>query len=80
MLISQHAVELRNGTGRFTFGLSDRGDQFFLRATTDSSGAQSFVYGTAVRNFDGSITYTSAGSFGGTKIVLRPGDGTGEAA
>jgi len=45
-------------TGRFTFGLSDRGDQFFLRASTDATGAQTFKYGTAVRNFDGSITYT----------------------
>jgi hypothetical protein len=48
-------------TGQFTFGLSDRGDQFFLRASTHASGVQTFKYGTAVRNFDGSITYTDAG-------------------
>jgi hypothetical protein len=48
-------------TGQFTFGLSDRGDQFFLRASTDASGVQTFKYGAAVRNFDGSITYTDAG-------------------
>ena len=49
-------------TGQFTFGLSDRGDQFFLRAGTDANGVQTFVYGTAVRNFDGSITYTDVGA------------------
>src|SRR5207237_7455387 len=49
-------------TGEYTFGVSDRGDGFFFRATTDSSGAQTFVYGTAKRNFDGSITYTDKGA------------------
>ena len=51
-------------TGDITFGLSDRGDQFYLKASTDpSSGSiQSFVYGTAVRNPDGSITYTDKGA------------------
>ncbi len=36
-------------TGDYNFGLSDRGDQFFLRATTDATGNQAFVYGTAAR-------------------------------
>ena len=36
-------------TGDYNFGLSDRGDQFFLRAAADFTGAQSFVYGTASR-------------------------------
>src|SRR5262249_52019235 len=49
-------------TGEYTFGISDRGDQFFVRATTDAAGAQTFVYGTATRNFDGSITYTDKGN------------------
>jgi len=49
-------------TGEYTFGISDRGDQFFVQATTDASGAQTFVYGTATRNFDGTITYTNAGN------------------
>jgi hypothetical protein len=49
-------------TGEYTFGVSDRGDQFFVRATTDTTGAQTFVYGTAKRNFDGSITYTDVGN------------------
>jgi hypothetical protein len=48
-------------TLEYTFGVSDRGDQFFVRATTDSSGGQTFTYGKAVRNFDGSITYTDVG-------------------
>lgn len=51
-------------TGDYTFGLSDRGDQFYLKATTDpSSGAvQTFKYGTAVRTSGGSITYTDVGN------------------
>ena len=44
-------------TNEYTFGVSDRGDGFFVRATTDPSGAQTFVYGTAKRNYNGSITY-----------------------
>src|SRR5438309_3189133 len=49
-------------TYEYTFGVSDRGDQFFVRATTDTAGAQTFVYGKAQRNFDGSITYTDLGT------------------
>jgi hypothetical protein len=49
-------------TGDYSFAISDRGDQFFLRAATDASGAQTFVYGTAVRNSDGSLTYTVKGN------------------
>jgi hypothetical protein len=48
--------------GEYTFGVSDRGDQFFVRAATDASGAQTFFYGTATRNFDASITYTDKGT------------------
>ncbi|HMF56841.1 MAG TPA: DUF4214 domain-containing protein, partial [Pyrinomonadaceae bacterium] len=50
-------------TGDYSFGLSDRGDQFYVKATTDpNSGAvQSFVYGKAVRTSSGSITYTDLG-------------------
>ncbi len=50
------------GQGGYTFGLSDRGDQFFLRESTDAGSGQTFVYGTAVRNSDGSITYTDVGA------------------
>jgi hypothetical protein len=49
-------------TNEYTFGVSDRGDGFFVRATTDPSGAPQFTYGTAKRNYDGSITYTDKGS------------------
>ncbi|HET6654799.1 MAG TPA: hypothetical protein VFH57_01010 [Gammaproteobacteria bacterium] len=48
-------------TGQYTFGVSDRGDQFFVEASTDATGVQSFTYGTAVRESDGSITYTTRG-------------------
>jgi hypothetical protein len=49
-------------TGEYSFGLSDRGDQFFVRASTDAAGGKIFTYGTAVRNSDGSITYTTRGN------------------
>ncbi|MDD5542571.1 MAG: PPC domain-containing protein, partial [Acidobacteriia bacterium] len=42
-------------------GLADRGDQFFLQASTETQ-TPSFTYGTAVRNSDGSTTYTTRGS------------------
>ncbi len=48
-------------TGGFSFGLSDRADQFFVRAATDTLGTQTFKWGTATRNFDGSIAYTDRG-------------------
>lgn len=48
--------------GDYSFGLSDRGDQFFVRASTDTNPAGNFTFGTAVRNSDGSITYTSRGA------------------
>lgn len=49
-------------TGEYTFGLSDRGDQFWVRASTDPTQASVFSFGTAVRNSDGSITYTRRGA------------------
>jgi PKD repeat protein/subtilisin-like proprotein convertase family protein len=53
-------------TGDYNFGLSDRGDQFFLRAATDTTGAVSYVYGTAARRHfvaggGGGIDYTDVG-------------------
>jgi uncharacterized repeat protein (TIGR01451 family) len=48
-------------TGDYSFGLSDRGDQFFLRASTDPMLSQ-FSFGTAVRNSDGSMSYVTRGS------------------
>lgn len=51
-------------TGDYSFGLSDRGDQFFVRATTDALGARTFTYGTAVREHQhrGLIAYTDRGT------------------
>ena len=49
-------------TGQYTFGISDDGDQFYLQANTNDDGVQSFEYGKAVRNPDGSITYTPIGA------------------
>jgi hypothetical protein len=48
--------------GDYTFGLSDRGDQFFVRASTDATGTPSYSFGTAVRNSDGTLTYTTQGA------------------
>src|ERR1700687_4993072 len=48
-------------TGQYSFGLSDRGDQFYVRASSDPA-VPTFSYGTAVRNSDGSITYTQRGT------------------
>src|SRR5204862_7954304 len=45
----------------YSKGLSDDGDQFFVQASTDSSGVPSYKYGTTVRNFDGSTTDTIVG-------------------
>ncbi len=49
-------------TGLFSFGLADRGDQFFMLAQTDAAGAQTYRYGTAVRNGNGGLTYTDRGA------------------
>ena len=53
-------------TGDYSFGLSDRGDQFFLRASTDPTQPSQFSYGTAVRNSDGSLSYTRIGAATGS--------------
>ena len=58
-------------TGDYNFGLSDRGDQFFLRAQTDLTGAASFVYGTAARRHfvaggGGGFDYTDRGAATGS--------------
>jgi hypothetical protein len=58
-------------TGDYNLGLSDRGDQFFLRAQTDLTGAASFVYGTAARRHfvaggGGGFDYTDRGAATGS--------------
>ena len=45
----------------YSKGLSDDGDQFFVQASTDSTGVPSYKYGTTVRNFGGSTTDTVVG-------------------
>ena len=57
---SPHSVLSDDGT--YTYGTSDHGDQFYLQAVTDASGAATYTYGTVVRNSDGSLTYTSVGN------------------
>lgn len=48
-------------TGDYSFGLSDRGDQFFLLASTDPSSQFPFSYGTATRLSTGAMAYTIQG-------------------
>ena len=48
-------------TGDYTFGLSDRGDQFFLSVTTSAANVPTYRYGSAVRESSGAITYTNKG-------------------
>ncbi|HYN86444.1 MAG TPA: Calx-beta domain-containing protein [Pyrinomonadaceae bacterium] len=48
--------------GDYSFAVSDLGDQFYVRANTDTGPAGTFTFGTAVRNPDGSITYTERGA------------------
>ncbi len=49
-------------TGLFSFATTDRGDQFFLLAQTDGAGAQTYRFGTAIRNGNGGMTYTDRGA------------------
>jgi len=43
-------------------GVSDRGDQWWVAANTDANGNRTFTYGSATRNGDGSLTYTTLGN------------------
>ena len=49
-------------TGLFSFATADRGDQFYLLAQTDGAGAQTYRYGSAIRNGNGGMTYTDRGA------------------
>jgi hypothetical protein len=53
-------------TKDYAKGSSDTGDQFYLKATTDAAGAKTYEWGTAVRNHDGSLTYTKRGAAEGS--------------
>src|SRR5882724_11752171 len=62
-------------TGDYNLGLSDRGDQFFLRASTDAAGNPSFIYGTATRRHfvaggGGGFDYTDIGTADNGSIDL----------
>jgi Bacterial pre-peptidase C-terminal domain len=50
-----------NFTANAAAGLVDRGDQLFLRASTDTV-TPTFTFGTTARNSDGSLTNTTRGS------------------
>lgn len=60
-----HAMPSRDK--KFSCGLSDFGDQFYLKAATDQNGNPIFTWGTGVRNPDGSLTYTQRGA--GTGLI-----------
>src|SRR5712672_2280967 len=45
-------------TGDYSFARSDRGDQFYFRASTDPTQPSTFSHGTAVRDSDGTVAYT----------------------
>ncbi len=47
--------------GKYSNGVSDQGDQFFMIVRTNASGTRSAAYGSAVRNSNGSLTYTDIG-------------------
>ena len=47
---------------QYSKGLSDRGDQFYIQAATNTTGVASFTWGTAMRNFSGGIDITSRGA------------------
>jgi hypothetical protein len=51
-----------NFTANAPGGVSDRGDQFWMRANTGNLATPVFDFGTAVRNSDGSLSYTSRGN------------------
>lgn len=60
-----------NPYNEYSFALSDRGDQFYLKSSTDPTGARTFVWGTAVRNSDGTITYADQGAAQGSFDTLN---------
>ena len=49
-------------TGQFTFGVSDRGDQFYVEAVTDPAGQRTYNWGTATRDAIGTISYVQRGA------------------
>lgn len=70
MNFAANAPESRlSTTGDYSFGLPDRGDQFFVRAQTPLTittepfaSANQFTFGTVQRLSDGSLAYTTRGA------------------
>ncbi len=66
MFFTANAPEVGNVIGspgnKYSTGLSDRGDQFFIEAVTGTTGATTYSWGSVVRNFDGSTTDTVQGT------------------
>ncbi len=50
-----------SATGDYSYGLSDRGNQFFFGVTTTAANTPTYRYGTAVRESSGALTFTNAG-------------------
>ncbi|HEY8411390.1 MAG TPA: post-COAP-1 domain-containing protein [Pyrinomonadaceae bacterium] len=69
MSFAANAPDTRlSATGDYSFGLSDRGDQFFVRAETPATittepflSQNQFTFGTVQRLSDGTLAYTTRG-------------------
>ncbi len=78
--VPPQAVWRLNFTANAAGGVSDRGDQFFLRGNSNDGNAPTFTWGTAVRNPSGSLTYTTRGDAGSGAIDPAAGTITVRAA
>jgi hypothetical protein len=54
-----------NPSHLYANGVSDFGDQFYLKASLDAQGNPQYVWGTAVRDSSGGLTYTDQGTADG---------------
>jgi len=60
-----------NGTNLYSNAASDRGDQFFVRATVGNDGTtMTYEFGTTVRGADGGLTNTVQGTADGGSVDL----------
>jgi len=51
-----------NGTNLYSNAVCDRGDKFYLKATSNTDGTFSYTYGTVVRDSSGALVSTSVGN------------------
>jgi hypothetical protein len=58
----------------FTFGVSDRGDQFYVEAVTDPLGQRTYNWGTATRDAIGTLSYVQRGAC--NRGAFNPADNT----